>query len=149
MKLSKYSVAYWLAILFFVPQVGIGQTNKKAVQKSVEKRTKEYEQIAKSIWNWAEVGYQEEKSSGLLKKTLSNEGFSIESGVAEIPTAFVAEYGSGKPTIGILAELMPCRDLQEVATERNQLLIAAPVMPAAIIYLVLPQLLLPLPLKII
>ena len=123
MKLSKYSVAYWLAILFFVPQVGIGQTNKKAVQKSVEKRTKEYEQIAKSIWNWAEVGYQEEKSSGLLKKTLSNEGFSIESGVAEIPTAFVAEYGSGKPTIGILAEFDALPGIsQEVATERKPII---------------------------
>ena len=70
MKISQRMVTLGLALLFFVPQIGIGQTNKKAVQKSIESRTKEYEQIAKSIWNFAEVGYQEEKSSGLLKKNV-------------------------------------------------------------------------------
>ncbi|MEO2160185.1 MAG: amidohydrolase [bacterium] len=98
----------------------MGQTNKKAVQKSIDKRAKKYEQIAKSIWNFAEVGYQEEKSSGLLKKTLSDEGFSIKSGVAKIPTAFVAEYGSGQPVIGILAEFDALPGIsQEVATQRQ------------------------------
>ena len=72
------------------------------------------------IWNFAEVGYQEEKSSGLLKKTLSDEGFNINSGVAEIPTAFVAEYGSGRPIIGILAEFDALPGIsQEVATVRK------------------------------
>ena len=46
------------------------QKNKKDIQNSIEKRAKEYENIAKSIWNFAEVGYQEEKSSKLLIKTL-------------------------------------------------------------------------------
>jgi len=93
---------------------------KKPSKKSIESRTKEYEHIAKSIWNFAEVGYQEEKSSGLLKKTLSNEGFSIKSGVAKIPTAFVAEYGSGQPVIGILAEFDALPGIsQEVATQRQ------------------------------
>ena len=50
------------------------------------------------------MGYQEEKSSALLKQTLSDAGFSIQEGVADIPTAFVASYGSGSPVIGILAE---------------------------------------------
>ena len=103
-------VTLGLALLFFVPQFSIGQTNKKAVQKSIESRTKEYEQIAKSIWNFAEVGYQEEKSSGLLKKTLSDEGFSIESGVAEIPTAFVAEYGSGNRLLAFWRSLTHYRE---------------------------------------
>ena len=120
MKISQRMVTLGLALLFFVPQFSIGQTNKKAVQKSIESRTKEYEQIAKSIWNFAEVGYQEEKSSGLLKETLSDEGFSIKSGVAKIPTAFVAEYGSGQPVIGILAEFDALPGIsQEVATQRQ------------------------------
>ena len=59
---------------------------------------------ARQIWEWAEVGYQEEKASNLLKSTLAKEGFKITSGVAEIPTAFVAEFGSGGPVIAILAE---------------------------------------------
>lgn len=99
------------------------QKNKKDIQNSIEKRAKEYENIAKSIWNFAEVGYQEEKSSKLLKETLSNEGFSISSGVANIPTAFVAEYGSGKPIIGILAEFDALPGIsQEVSTGRKPIL---------------------------
>ena len=50
------------------------------------------------------MGYQEEKSAALLQKTLSDEGFSIKKGVAGMPTAFIAEYGSGSPVIAILGE---------------------------------------------
>jgi aminobenzoyl-glutamate utilization protein B len=63
-----------------------------------------YKQIALQIWGYAEVGYKEKESSALLQKTLTDNGFSVQAGVADIPTAFVATYGSGKPVIGILAE---------------------------------------------
>ncbi len=63
-----------------------------------------YGQKAKAIWNYAEVGYQEEKSSALLQDMLSKEGFKIQKGVAGIPTAFVASYGEGQPVLGILGE---------------------------------------------
>ncbi len=117
-SLRLYTIT--MMALFLCPVQTFAKTNKKDIQKAIEKRAKEYEKIAKSIWNFAEVGYQEEKSSGLLKKTLSDEGFSIKSGVADIPTAFVAEYGSGKPIIGILAEFDALPGIsQEVATERK------------------------------
>ena len=61
-------------------------------------------QVARTIWEYAEVGYQETKSSALLQEELGKAGFKVEAGVAEIPTAFVASAGSGKPVIGILAE---------------------------------------------
>ena len=64
----------------------------------------DYKNIALQIWGFAEVGYKEVKSSGLLQKTLSDNGFTVKAGVADIPTAFVASYGSGSPVIGILAE---------------------------------------------
>lgn len=60
--------------------------------------------LASQIWQWAEVGYQEHKSSTALQKYLQRGGFQVSEGVADIPTAFVASYGSGGPTIGILAE---------------------------------------------
>jgi len=63
-----------------------------------------YKTNALQIWNFAEVGYKEVKSSALHQQTLKDNGFTVEAGVAEIPTAFVATYGSGKPVIGILAE---------------------------------------------
>ena len=61
-------------------------------------------EVARSIWNWAEVGYQEVKSSALLQKELTDAGFKVEAHVAGMPTAFVASYGKGEPVIGILAE---------------------------------------------
>ena len=61
-------------------------------------------EVARQIWEWAEVGYQETKSSALLQQELKSAGFTVEAGVAEIPTAFIASAGSGKPVIGILAE---------------------------------------------
>lgn len=62
------------------------------------------ERVARQIWDWAELGYQETRSSGLLQEELRGEGFRLETGVAEIPTAFVAEWGEGGPVIAILAE---------------------------------------------
>ncbi|WP_422859416.1 amidohydrolase [Flagellimonas sp. S174] len=81
-------------------------SQKKAddVLKKLESNQKKYSDIALQIWDLAEMGYLEEKSSVLLQKTLSDEGFSIQKGVAGIPTAFVAEYGSGYPVIAILGE---------------------------------------------
>ena len=63
-----------------------------------------YRKTALQIWGFAEVGYKEEKSSALLQKTLADNGFTVDKGVAGIPTAFIASYGSGKPVIAILAE---------------------------------------------
>jgi aminobenzoyl-glutamate utilization protein B len=60
--------------------------------------------MAQRIWEWAEPGYQEIKSSKLLADALESAGFRLERGVADIPTAFTATYGSGSPTIGILGE---------------------------------------------
>jgi aminobenzoyl-glutamate utilization protein B len=64
----------------------------------------EYAAISKQIWDFAELGYMEEKSSALLQEQLRKEGFEVKAGVAGIPTAFVATYGAGKPVIGILGE---------------------------------------------
>lgn len=63
-----------------------------------------YADIALQIWGFAEMGYKEVQSSALLQKQLKDQGFTVEPGVAGIPTAFVASYGSGHPVIGILAE---------------------------------------------
>ncbi len=60
--------------------------------------------ISDSIWSYAELGLQEFKSSEILIRTLEEEGFTVEKGLAGMPTCFVASYGQGKPVIGILAE---------------------------------------------
>ncbi|MBO6531598.1 MAG: amidohydrolase [Muricauda sp.] len=80
------------------------QKKKNDVLKQLDAEAETYSEIAHTIWDFAEMGYLEEKSSALLQETLAAEGFSIEKGIAGIPTAFVAEYGSGYPVIGILGE---------------------------------------------
>ncbi|MBM4233170.1 MAG: amidohydrolase [Gammaproteobacteria bacterium] len=78
--------------------------------------------VALEIWNWAEVGYQEEKTSARLQKELRDAGFSVRVGVADMPTAFVAEYGSGKPVIAILAEMDALPGVSQAAVpERSPL----------------------------
>lgn len=74
------------------------------VMEFVDSRYEQTSALARSLWEFAEVGYQEVKSSALIRETLAAEGFEIASGVAGIPTAFVAKFGSTGPVIGILAE---------------------------------------------
>ncbi len=80
------------------------QKTKQEVAEAINSKSSAYSAIAKKIWDYAEVGYKEVKSSALLQETLAQAGFKIEKGVAGIPTAFIATYGSGKPVIGILGE---------------------------------------------
>ncbi|MDQ1280784.1 MAG: Amidohydrolase [Thermoproteota archaeon] len=57
------------------------------------------------IWEYSEVGLQELKTGKLLADTLEKDGFKVERGVAGMPSAFIATYGSGKPVIGMMGEL--------------------------------------------
>lgn len=75
-----------------------------AVLARIDARYEETASVARQLWEWAEVGYQEKRSSELLQGKLQAAGFEIEKGVADIPTAFIAEYGEGGPVIAILAE---------------------------------------------
>ncbi|MEO6347666.1 MAG: amidohydrolase [Aquaticitalea sp.] len=77
---------------------------KNETATTVQSGYDEYKKIALSIWDYAELGFKENKSSTLLQSTLKDNGFTVEAGVAGMPTAFVATYGSGSPIIGILAE---------------------------------------------
>ncbi len=76
--------------------------------------------VSKAIHAFAEPGYQEYKSSTLLISILEENGFSVEKGVAGIPTAFVATYGEGKPIIGILAEYDALPGLSQAAVPYRQ-----------------------------
>lgn len=77
---------------------------KNETATSIQAGYDAYKKIALNIWDYAELGYKENKSSALLQNTLKDNGFTVEAGVSGMPTAFVASYGSGSPVIGILAE---------------------------------------------
>ncbi len=118
----------WLAgsvvplVLFVVPLAARGQpqTAQAEVVETIDQRADTYADVARQIWNFAEVGYQEERSSALLQRELRAAGFDIEAGVAQMPTAFVASYGSGEPVIAILAEFDALPGIsQHATTERS------------------------------
>lgn len=90
--------------VFLLSGMQLKAANDQAVIDYVDTNADTYTELALSIWDKAELGYLETQSSALLQETLSTEGFRIDSGVADIPTAFVASYGEGKPVIAVLAE---------------------------------------------
>ena len=101
--------------------------NTGALLSSLDASAPHYATVAKQIWTFAEVGYMEEKSSALLQSELKNAGFTVKPGVAGEPTAFIAEYGSGKPVIAILGEFDALPGLsQDSVPERKPLRAGGP-----------------------
>jgi len=84
--------------------LSFSQAKYNRILNSIDENKNNYSEIAQQIWSYAEMGYQEAESSALLQKTLKDEGFKIEKGVVEIPTAFVATFGSSGPVIAFLGE---------------------------------------------
>ena len=78
--------------------------NKKALLKSIEKHQNALIEISDNIWQAAETAFEETESSKILSDYAEKQGFTVKRGVAEMPTAFVATYGSGKPVISVLGE---------------------------------------------
>lgn len=95
---------------------------KEAAARGIDLKYEAYKNTALQIWNYAEVGYKEVKSSALHRQTLQDNGFTVQAGVADIPTAFVASYGSGQPVIAILAEFDALPGLsQEASPEKKSI----------------------------
>src|SRR5690606_7283608 len=68
-------------------------------------RQKLTQEICDSLFSFAELGYHEEWSAGYVIRLLEREGFQVTRGVAGMPTAFAATWGSGKPVIGFMADI--------------------------------------------
>ncbi len=98
--------------------------NTAAILAGLDTRAAHYGGIAKRIWGLAEVGYMETNSSALLQRELRAAGFTITTGTAGEPTAFVAEFGSGKPVIALLGEFDALPGLSQDSTPERKALIA-------------------------
>ena len=79
-------------------------SNKKALIASVENHKENLIKISDSIWAFAETAFNESQSSEVLANYAEKNGLKVTRGVADIPTAFTATYGSGKPVISVLGE---------------------------------------------
>jgi aminobenzoyl-glutamate utilization protein B len=101
-----------------LPSAAFGQQPARHQQllELVDQHAAHFSTTSKTIWDYAELGYQEEKSSTLLQRELQSAGFRIQSGVAGEPTAFVASFGQGQPVIGIMGEFDALPGLSQAAT---------------------------------
>jgi aminobenzoyl-glutamate utilization protein B len=91
-----------ITLLFTVSKLSFGQ---QEIVQELNQNFKNYTTISDKIWQYAEPGFLENKTSELLMDELKKAGFDIKKGIGEMNTAFTASYGSGYPTIGILAEM--------------------------------------------
>jgi aminobenzoyl-glutamate utilization protein B len=78
--------------------------DKTQILVKMDAQAVHYGDISRKIWEFAEVGYKEQKSAALIESELRAAGFSIEENIGGIPTAFTATWGRGKPVIGIMGE---------------------------------------------
>ena len=99
-------------ILISVIKAPVGKTvthgaipdERDEMLRKMDEKAPYYGKLSRQIWEYAEVGYKEMRSSQLLKSELAAAGFQIQDKIGDIPTAFSATYGEGKPVIGILGE---------------------------------------------
>ena len=89
---------------------------------AVVRHEDEIVKLSDSIFDFAETGFQEFQSAALFTEMLKADGFTVESGIAGMPTAFTAGFGTGKPVIGLLAEYdaLPGLSQEGGATERRK-----------------------------
>lgn len=93
---------------------------KRSALDFIDSQRNTFAELNRKIWSYAEVGLQEHRSAAEIVHLLRQHGFDVKTGVAGMPTAFVASYGSGSPVIGILAEYDALPGLsQTVAPERK------------------------------
>ena len=99
----------------------MGTEFKDEIEGLIDKRSQAYTDISDTIWGFAEPRFQERESSRIQQEYLSSRGFSIRADLAGEETAFIAEYGSGKPVLAFLGEFDALSSLEQEAdsTERR------------------------------
>jgi aminobenzoyl-glutamate utilization protein B len=105
----------WSALGGSTADQAAGPAVQEDVCKYLDSIRGELVSVNQDIWNFAELGLQEHRSAARLTGVLKGAGFKVKEGVSGMPTAFVAEYGSGKPVIGILAEYDALPELSQQA----------------------------------
>ena len=121
-----------LAALLLIPALpttppdGDVKTKREAVAL-VEKRAQDLISLSDQVWSLAETALRETRSAAVLADYAEKQGFRVTRGVAGMPTAFIAEYGSGRPIIGIMGEYDALPGLsQKAEPTRTPLLANAP-----------------------
>ena len=92
-------------------------TDLELIRESVAKHAAKILDANDRIWDYAELAFHEHKSAELLCRLLEEEGFTVQRGLAEIPTCFTGTYkkGTGKPVMGFLGEFDALSSLSQQA----------------------------------
>jgi aminobenzoyl-glutamate utilization protein B len=117
-RLAAFST---LAALFTFGSAGAAKPSatKRAAVDSVERHAAEMVQLSDQIWTFAETALQEHRSSKLLADYAESKGFKVERGVSNMPTAFIASFGQGRPIIGIMGEYDALPGLSQKASSEK------------------------------
>jgi aminobenzoyl-glutamate utilization protein B len=105
MKLLRIALAALLSAAAVIAQTPGREQLKQEAQEVVGTRQKMVQEITDVLFSLSELGYQETESADYLTGLLEDDGFRVTRGVAGMPTAFVGEWGSGKPVIGFMADI--------------------------------------------
>lgn len=102
----------------------MGKDFRDVIAGTIEARRGDYTNLSDAIWGYAEPRFQEHNSSKLQQEFLASRGFSIRADLAGEETAFIAEFGSGKPVIAFLGEFDALSSLQQEADQTERCPIA-------------------------
>ena len=121
-KVPVFALVFFLALSAGPRPAAQGGDPRARLLDSIDARRADYADVAMQIWKFAELGYLETKSSALLQQQLAAAGFTVKAGVADIPTAFVASYGSGKPVIAFIGEFDALPGLSQAAVPERKVI---------------------------
>jgi aminobenzoyl-glutamate utilization protein B len=105
MRLFRIALIALIGAAAALAQTPASEQLKQEAQEIVGTRQKMVQEITDMLFSLSELGYQETESVNYLTGLLEKDGFRVTRGVAGMPTAFVAEWGSGKPVIGFMADI--------------------------------------------
>ncbi len=110
-----------LALLLALP-VGAQEISgeKATALEAVDAFRDEIHDMSMTLWDFSELALLEDASAEYLADVLESEGFTVERGVAEMPTAFVASFGNGRPIIGVLAEFDALPNIGNAVVPRKE-----------------------------
>jgi aminobenzoyl-glutamate utilization protein B len=118
----KFLLLFLTVVLINIslPAQEILSKEKGEILHNLDELSTHYGEIALSIWDKAELGFLEVQSIELLISELQTAGFDVKTGVADMPTAFIAEWGKEGPIIGLLAEYDALPNMSQAAVPRKE-----------------------------
>lgn len=117
------ALALGLPAVARAPQAAAPTDAKRALFAWIDEHQRTLTDLTDRVWQFAELPMEEYKSSRLLADALEKDGFAVKRGVAGMPTAFVATYGSGEPVLGFLAEYDALPGLSQKTVSRKEPLV--------------------------